>query len=345
MPVAYDRRVSIAMVSDSRGLSMFVSHRRMFAGVGATAAAITASSFFAAPVQAAATGTAKVVGSDTVSFVAARGKVNRVVITRSGNTVTIDDSVAVKAGRGCKAVEGDKTRVTCTTSAATAWLEITLGDKSDTLKNKSDLTMLGQGGDGNDKLTGGVSDFLNGGAGNDTLIGGTSLYGGTGNDVLDSLGGDDLLDGGLGADVLNGGGGLDVVFYGDRSKAVTADLDGGKGDDGEKGEKDSIGADVEGLFGGSGADKLTGNAQATTIYSGPGNDVVYGGAGNDTLHGGAGDDELYGGTGDDYIIGQDEGPAKDRLDGGANTAVGDTCLVTATGTTVNCEHFEEPNDI
>jgi Ca2+-binding RTX toxin-like protein len=325
---------------------MFVPHRRVAACLGVTAAAITASTFVAAPVQAASTGTAKVVGSDTVQFAAARGKVNQVTVTRSGRTVTIDDRVAVKAGRGCKAVKGDRTRVTCTTTKATAWLQITLGDKNDTVQNKAGVTMSAQGGAGNDKLTGGVFDFLYGDAGKDTLIGGASLTGGTGNDVLDGRGGDDVLNGGLGADILKGGSGLDSVFYGDRSRAVTADLDGAKGDDGEKGEKDTIASDVEGLYGGSGADKLTGNLrspQPNTIYSGSGNDVVRGGAGNDSLNGGTGNDKIYGGAGDDFIVGQDSGAAKDRVDGGTNTAIGDTCLVTATGTAVNCEHLEGPS--
>jgi hypothetical protein len=41
-----------------------------------------------------------------------------VVITRSGNTITIDDRVAISAGKGCKKVKGDKTKVICTTTGA-----------------------------------------------------------------------------------------------------------------------------------------------------------------------------------------------------------------------------------
>ena len=49
-------------------------------------------------------------GATTVSFSADTKVKNKVVITRSGRTVTIDDRVAVKPGKNCKQVKGDKTR-------------------------------------------------------------------------------------------------------------------------------------------------------------------------------------------------------------------------------------------
>src|SRR3954454_13789602 len=75
-------------------------------GVGALAAA---------PAEAASTGVASVVESTKVQYKAAKGKQNKVVITRSGRTITIDDKAAIKPGKGCKQVKGDKTKVRCTT--------------------------------------------------------------------------------------------------------------------------------------------------------------------------------------------------------------------------------------
>jgi len=56
---------------------------------------------------------------------------------------------------------------------------------------------------------------------------------------------------------LLGGPGSDVVGYAGYTEAVVIDADGVKGDDGQAGEHDTIGADVESLFGGSGNDRIT----------------------------------------------------------------------------------------
>ena len=127
-------------------------------------------------------------------------------------------------------------------------------------------------------------------------------------------------------------------------KLLVADLDGATGDDGSTGEKDTIGADVENLVGGWGNDTLTGSPAANRIDGGHGSDVIRGGAGNDTLDSGegitGGVDKVYGEAGDDVLNGggYDE---DDRyvLDGGPNTAVGDTCVrgSRGTGDLVACE--------
>jgi Ca2+-binding RTX toxin-like protein len=98
-------------------------------------------------------------------------------------------------------------------------------------------------------------DILTGNASNNSFLGGG------GNDTLNGLGGDDNLDGGIGADVLSGGSGSDVADYSDRTKPVAVLLDG-TANDGESGEGDNVGTDVEDVFGGSGDDTLIGNAQA-----------------------------------------------------------------------------------
>ncbi|KQM30046.1 M10 family metallopeptidase C-terminal domain-containing protein [Sphingomonas sp. Leaf10] len=63
------------------------------------------------------------------------------------------------------------------------------------------------------------------------------------------------------------------------------------------------GAVIENARGGSGNDKLYGNAVANTLLGNAGKDLLQGGAGNDRLEGGAGDDWLDGGAGVDTLIG------------------------------------------
>ena len=56
--------------------------------------------------------------------------------------------------------------------------------------------------------------------------------------------------GGAGADVMLGGAGLDSVSYHDKTTGIVASLDGVASNDGEPGEGDTIGADVEAISGG-----------------------------------------------------------------------------------------------
>src|SRR5690349_8293971 len=106
----------------------------------------------AAPAQAATTGVASVSGAKVV-FTAGSNKTNKVVITRSGRTVTIDDVVAVKPGKGCKKVNMSKVR--CRTGKTPTRVRVSLGTKNDSVINRSDLPLSASGGDGNDKLYGG----------------------------------------------------------------------------------------------------------------------------------------------------------------------------------------------
>src|SRR5436189_223508 len=87
------------------------------------------------------------------------------------------------------------------------------------------------------------------------------VLGGHGADVLTGNGLDNLFDGGPGADELTGLGGADVADYSSRTTPVTVDLDGEAGDDGESGEGDTVDNDVEDVWGGAAADRLTGNGE------------------------------------------------------------------------------------
>jgi RTX calcium-binding nonapeptide repeat (4 copies) len=71
------------------------------------------------------------------------------------------------------------------------------------------------------------------------------------------------------------------VDYSSRAAAVTVDLDGEAGDDGEPGEGDTVSATTEDVFGGAGADTLTGNDADNTLRGGPGGDNFTGGPGTD----------------------------------------------------------------
>ncbi|HWS35826.1 MAG TPA: calcium-binding protein [Actinoplanes sp.] len=176
------------------------------------------------------------------------------------------------------------------------------------------------GGAGNDRITGNNGpNYLRGGFGDDIIngLGGDDqLYGENGKDRLDGGAGDDRLAGDSRvdpedsfrafADVLIGGSGADTADYVLHEVAVTVDLDGAKGDDGARGEKDTIATDVENVLGGIGDDTLTGNN---------GNNVVNGGrAGADVLRGLGGDDTLLS---DSLPIGESDKQV-DILDGGAH---------------------------
>ena len=336
---------------------MFVSSvpaRRLLA---AAAAAAVCATVVAAPAEAAAAGSAKVVDGTRLVFTAAKGKANKIVVTGGSHNVTIDDRYAIKAGKGCKAVKGDRTKVKCTGKKGLS-VEAWLGDKNDSFVNKTVRNAAAYGGAGNDTLTGGTSnwDYLYGEDGNDRLYGGKGdedyLHGGKGNDVLDGGPGDvDYLEGGPGADVLRGGTGLvDRASYRGVTAALKADIDGAKGDDGAKGEKDTIALDIESIEGGKGDDVLTGRPGARNwIQGGDGNDVIRGGSADDELSGDYGSDQVFGMGGDDELVAgypgyggvSEELPGDtDVLHGGDNTPRGDYCMTNILTTTDGCERID-----
>jgi Ca2+-binding RTX toxin-like protein len=161
------------------------------------------------------------------------------------------------------------------------------------------------GGGGPDEITGdGEGDLLYGGDGNDEVNGAQGddqiaagpghddVNGGIGDDEMQGGTDDDKLAGGQGADEFNGGAGNDTVTYAGYTVPLTIDLDGSTYDDGAENEGDSIDADVENATGGTGPDKLTGNAQQNVLIGAQGNDTLTGGANNDTLIGASGSDSM-----------------------------------------------------
>lgn len=136
---------------------------------------------------------------------------------------------------------------------------------------------------GDDLITGDDADnLLDGSAGEDMIQGGL---------------GSDTLVGGDGVDYLDGGGGVDILSFQDHLVGVKVDLDSSIA------STDDMFIGFEGLAGGSGDDRLRGDATANRLLGNDGDDVLIGRAGNDTLEGGAGEDILLGGDGNDtYVV-------------------------------------------
>jgi Ca2+-binding RTX toxin-like protein len=159
-----------------------------------------------------------------------------------------------------------------------------------------------------DTIAGGRgADYLSGLAGHDALYSNgnnDSLFGGSGRDILGGGSGNDRLHGGAGRDRLVGGSGSDTADFGDKSSGVVVTLNGTNVVSALVGgvAEDTL-QSIEGLRGGSAADRLTGDHQANGLFGGSGGDTLRGGGGSDRLDGGAGSDNLLGGAGNDtYVV-------------------------------------------
>lgn len=215
-----------------------------------------------------------------------------------------DDVVAVTAGDGADVAVGGggSDTVDYGRAFAPAGLPVTV-----VLNGAPSSGIIGEGdniagdfevviGSANDDVITGTDngDVINSGAGNDVM------YGNAGNDVIDGGSGVDLLDGGAGDDDLHGGSGRDRVWYATRTESVNVSLDG-VANDGEAGEADFVGADIENAEGGYGNDVITGDSGSNELHGREGNDRIEGGDGNDELHGDTGADEVLGGGGIDTV--------------------------------------------
>jgi Ca2+-binding RTX toxin-like protein len=212
--------------------------------------------------------------------------------TAGNDVVTVTQS-----NKAFKIVEDGKTQTFAKSKVTAGQLVFhgNAGDDSFTATNVT-LKIVADGGDGNDKITGGaLADALTGGSGNDLI------YGGGGDDTIWGGDGDDRLVGEAGNDTIYGGSGNDwlVGCYDGNSKEPGRDtIYGGDGDDT--------------IWGGDGDDRLVGEAGNDVIHGENGNDWLVGcydgnaaEPGSDTIYGGAGDDTLWGGDGDDRLIGED----------------------------------------
>jgi Ca2+-binding RTX toxin-like protein len=164
-----------------------------------------------------------------------------------------------------------------------------------------------------DRLSGNaVSNTLDGRGGADFLAGRL------GRDLLLGAGGRDTLSGGEGddrllpgpdrdADRLWGGAGFDIADFGG-SRWLTVDM-GQQWRNAGAAIGDRL-SGVEGVSGGSAADRITGNDGGNRIWGSWGHDTLGGGRGADSLYGGGGRDRLDGGGGNDVLTG---GAGADRF--------------------------------
>ena len=297
------------------------SLRLLAAGAGALALAL--------PSVAYAGGVSR--NETTITFTGGAGAESVTFSSEGGQTV-VRTQTDMTPGMGC--MINSLQEVSC---APTPGLNaITLGaDDSIDARNITDGSALtAAAGAGSDEVSGTRNaDILSGEAGDDRLVGGDgndTLDGGAGGDGLEDEGGNDTINGGPnddrwtagpGTDTFNGGDGDDSASYSDRTAAVTITLNG-VADDGEAGEADNVGADVEGATGG-GADRIAGNALGNRLL---------GGGGNDTITGGPAEDRFEGNEGDDTIDARDG--RYDSIDCGPGT---DTLLADPVDGATNCE--------
>jgi Ca2+-binding RTX toxin-like protein len=161
-----------------------------------------------------------------------------------------------------------------------------------------------------------------------------TIFGGSGNDLIElsngnnevELGtGDSTVYGGMGSDTVIGGGGDNEVVAGGGDDYITA----GDGDSylvGQAGDNTLIGgAGEDTLF--AGGDDSTWATEETGdnyVEAGSGNALIFGSGGNDTLVGGTGNDTILAGDGNELIVG---GSGDESIDGGA----GDDTLAAGDG--------------
>jgi Ca2+-binding RTX toxin-like protein len=246
-------------------------------------------------------------------------------------TAAADCGDVVMGGNGTDVVD-----YSARTNALTITLDVNPNDgeasEGDNIKDAEVIV----GGAGADTITGGAGDDeLHGGAGNDTLNGGAgndTLVGDDGNDTLNGGVGDDTIDEGLvdaypagnaaagsplqkglGDDIINGGGGSNVADYSERTAGLVITL--------------CADANLTGAAAGTGAECTDndGDAALTEHDKVVNCSSVYGGSGADTLTGTTTDDTITGGGGDDTMDGA----------GGSNICVTDSA-VTYTTAPVNC---------
>jgi Ca2+-binding RTX toxin-like protein len=174
---------------------------------------------------------------------------------------------------------------------------LTGGAGDDTLNpgaNAGGTVDLLDGGTGTDTAsfagyTAGVTATLNGATDGTASVNGLAianlrsienLTGGAGNDVLTGDGNANVIEGGLGDDVLNGGAGNDTVAF-TGATAATVDLSILTAQNTGFGNDTIVG--FENVRTGSGADRVTGDANDNIFFDGGGADTYNGAAGSDTV--------------------------------------------------------------
>jgi hypothetical protein len=264
---------------------------------------------------------ATISGGSTVTYTAASGEANRVLVsvghydTSCGSVgapcLSVSDSGAhiTNTSGGCEVTSSDPIVGDSAVCPVPSSVVADLGDRDDAYWDWDGPSTVDAGhGNDNPVFGRGGNDVIRGGIGSDVL------YGEEGDDTLDGGPGDDYLDGipcwcedeyiTHGADTYIGGGGSDSITYEGRSENLSLSPDG-VANDGAPGEGDNIGPDVLAIVGGHGSDVIIGNAARNALAGGEGDDALAGGGGDDNLRGGTGNDRLTGDAGQDTLGGDD----------------------------------------
>jgi Ca2+-binding RTX toxin-like protein len=186
-------------------------------------------------------------------------------------TVVGITDLKLSTGAGDDIITGQNSNIAAATTAFTLPMTVFAGNDNDRLTSGATLSGI-------------LTNTLDGGGGNDTFVQQANKA----------------------ADLISGGAGIDVVDYSVRTAALSVAAGSGLAHDGESGEGDDIGDDIENLIGGSGNDVLDATLAPTVVHVITGNngdDTLKGSDLADTLTGGAGDDVLVGGLGADTISG------------------------------------------
>ena len=275
---------------------MRTQSRRWVVAVGAALASLAAQGVAATPAHAnPPAGTAQVIGSVLV-FAAGPGVDNKVEFYFTTSDLrwhVFDQAAPIVPGPGCTPVTAS--HVSC---AGVLTVFAALKDGNDSLGVREAIPAMFRLAAADGPAASERPDM--------------TILGGTGDDRLTGGWGDDVLDGGPGADVMTDRGGVDTVTYADRTQRIVADPDGVPNDDGQLGERDTIGTAVENLIGGAGPDILAGSGGPNVLLGGGGNDQLSGLGGADKLAGDAGLDLLNGGAATDVcLLGPDGAKAVD----------------------------------
>ena len=214
-----------------------------------------------------------------LSVTASPGQANKLTISsapESNGTIVQEEGAgaSITPGTGCSAYAPGKVYCSATTS-----INVDAGDGNDTVVGQTWTPLSLRGGKGDD-----------------------SLWGGGGKDLVDGQEGNDMLGGGFGGDTIKGGPGADTANYSYYTGPVAVSLDG-RANDGMLGEGANVGADVENIIGGKGADTLAGDGDANLIEGGPGSDTLSGAGGDDSFRAVDGEhDSVSCGAGFDSVV-------------------------------------------
>ncbi|WP_414720224.1 hypothetical protein [Sulfuricurvum sp.] len=232
-----------------------------------------------------------------------------------------DTFVAISGSDGTDAMNGGQGTDTVDYTAISNNISVTLagaavatvtvtGGNNDTVVNIENVI----GGSGNDYIIGdGNSNYLNGGTGNDTLLGGG------GNDTLTDTSGTNTFAGGAGNDTITGIAATSWLDYSidGINEGATTNLNTtiGQSVSTNRGS-DTISA-LNHITGSAYNDNFSGNGSVNTIIGGAGDDTIEGYGGNDILDGGT--DTA---VGDTLTYQYENKISVTLLDGGAATNVG-----------------------